>query len=209
MRAAVRITRRACGCCCSLNFGIRKSLTNRSERTRTLYRQILCGRGGSTVMNSPAEYHASAFGNGESARFGFGANWAKFNASLTDEQRGTARASLSARLGDIEGLSFLDIGAGSGLFSQAAADLGARVTAFDFDPASANIARGDVLDHDFMASLGVYDIVYAWGVLHHTGDMWEALANACDRVADGGRIFLAIYNDQGRRSGKWLRIKQA
>jgi 2-polyprenyl-6-hydroxyphenyl methylase/3-demethylubiquinone-9 3-methyltransferase len=142
------------------------------------------------------------------SRFEFGENWQKFNASLSDSQRRTARESLTNRLGDIRRLSFLDVGAGSGLFSQAAMELGATVRAFDFDPARPEIERGDVLDREFIASLGQFDIVYAWGVLHHTGQMWQALSNVCDAVAPDGRLFISIYNDQGWASVRWRQIKR-
>ena len=54
-------------------------------------------------------------------RFEFGENWRRFNASLTDDQRRAAESSLTERLGNIAGLTFLDIGAGSGVFSEAVA----------------------------------------------------------------------------------------
>jgi SAM-dependent methyltransferase len=141
-------------------------------------------------------------------RFGFAENWRRFNTAVTEEQRGAARASLTDRLGDIRGLSFLDIGAGSGLFSDAARELGANVRSFDFDPSRADIERGDVLDDEFMRGLGRFEVVYSWGVLHHTGDLWHALAHAADAVAPGGRLFISIYNDQGRRSARWRAIKR-
>ena len=37
-------------------------------------------------------------------------------------------------------------------------------------PAHWRIAQGSVLDKAYMESLGTFDIVYSWGVLHHTGD---------------------------------------
>ena len=58
-----------------------------------------------------------------------------------------------------------------------------------------------------MMKLGRYDVVYSWGVLHHTGDMWQALDNV-SRLAVGGRLFISIYNDQGRRSRLWGRVKK-
>jgi SAM-dependent methyltransferase len=141
-------------------------------------------------------------------RFAFGENWRKFNASASAEQRAAARASLEQWLGPLEGLSFLDAGAGSGLFASVAEDLGARVRAFDFDPVSEGIEQGDVLDVQFMHRLGRFDVVYSWGVLHHTGDLWGAVANACDAVADGGRLFISVYNDQGWRSDVWRSVKR-
>ncbi len=50
--------------------------------------------------------------------------------------------------------------------------------------------------------------MYSWGVLHHTGDMWSALDLAEQRVAPGGRLWVAIYNDQGMASRMWRRVKR-
>jgi hypothetical protein len=68
--------------------------------------------------------------------------------------------------------------------------------------------RGSVLDETFMESLGQHDIVYSWGVLHHTGSMWAALDQAQRRVAPGGLLFIAIYNDMGAESERWTSIKR-
>jgi 2-polyprenyl-3-methyl-5-hydroxy-6-metoxy-1,4-benzoquinol methylase len=160
-------------------------------------------------------------------RFGFGANWARFLASLTDGQIAIAERSVSRMLEreTLRGSTFLDIGCGSGLFSLAARRLGATVRSFDYDPKSVACAaelrqryypsdaawvveRGSILDRTYCASLGRFDVVYSWGVLHHTGNMWEAIANAMALVAPGGKLCLAIYNDQGRASKSWKAIKQ-
>ena len=165
---------------------------------------------------------------GDDTRFGFGANWARFLKHLTDERIAEAERSLEGMLGEgyLKGRTFLDIGCGSGLFSLAAHRLGARqIRSFDFDADSAacatelrrrfapdstnwEVSRGDVLNPEFLESLGRWDIVYSWGVLHHTGDMWRALDNASQRVVDGGRLFISIYNNQGRRSAMWKGVKR-
>lgn len=170
--------------------------------------------------------HANEVAAGE--RFEFGGNWRNFLSVISEERVAEARASLCAMLGvsSLTGMSFLDIGSGSGLFSLAAAQLGAsRVHSFDFDPSSVGctqelkrrflpgnenwvIEHGSALDRSYLESLGTFDVVYSWGVLHHTGDMMLALENAALPVAPGGRLFISIYNDQGLRSRVWRTIKR-
>lgn len=160
-------------------------------------------------------------------RFQFGANWKDFVPSVGPAQIEAAQASLRTMLGlqDLKGISVLDVGSGSGLFSLAARRLGARVHSFDFDRESVaatselreryatgdpewTVEQGDILDAPYVARLGEFDIVYSWGVLHHTGDMWTALRNVAQLVSPDGRLFVSIYNDQGLRSRIWLKIKR-
>lgn len=117
------------------------------------------------------------------------------------------------RVDDLQNRTFLDIGSGSGLFSLAARKLGARVHSFDYDPQSVACTRalkqryfpdsadwvieeGSALDADYLLRLGQFDIVYSWGVLHHTGAMWQALENVDGNVRQNGKLFIALYNHQ-------------
>jgi 2-polyprenyl-3-methyl-5-hydroxy-6-metoxy-1,4-benzoquinol methylase len=160
-------------------------------------------------------------------RFEFGRNWLRFLAHLSEERIARAAESLKTMLetDNLEGKSFLDIGCGSGLFSLAARRLGARVHSFDYDPDSVGCARelkqrffsddtnwtierGSALDENYLRALGRFDVVYSWGVLHHTGAMWRALELVAGSVADEGKLFIAIYNDTGSQAARWRKIKR-
>lgn len=179
----------------------------------------------SSLDSNITTQHSSEVRAGD--RFTFGENWRNFLRTVDDARIREAVASLRKML-DVETLAgrrFIDIGSGSGLFSLAAHQLGAEVVSFDYDPSSVGctlemrdryakdsdrwtIMHGSALDRDFLATLGTYDVVYSWGVLHHTGQMWPAIRNVLPMVADDGLLFIAIYNDQGVWSKRWLRIKQ-
>ncbi|HOC16689.1 MAG TPA: class I SAM-dependent methyltransferase [Vicinamibacterales bacterium] len=177
--------------------------------------------------HAPSATHGAEVSRGE--RFEFGRNWARFLERLNEERVGSAVESLKRPLGaeSLEGKTFLDVGCGSGLFSLAARRLGARVHSFDYDPLSVACARelrrrlgeadtspgwriepGSALDRTYLEGLGQFDIVYSWGVLHHTGRMWDALELAGRAVRPGGQLYIALYNDQGSKTVRWRRVKR-
>jgi SAM-dependent methyltransferase len=160
--------------------------------------------------------------------FPFGENWARFLTSLSDSQIEEAISAVSALIGrDLRHRTFLDIGSGSGLSSLAARRLGARVYSFDYDAQCVactqdlrrrffpgdeawTVSHGSVLDEAFLATLGQFDFVYSWGVLHHTGKMWTAIENAGRLVRPGGLFVIGIYNFRGGRRGTatWAKLKR-
>ena len=161
-------------------------------------------------------------------RFEFGRNWKSFLNTLSAMQIKQAESSLAEMLGvdDLVDKTFLDVGSGSGLFSLAARNLGAKVTSFDFDENSVwctaelksrfhpeddkwKVLQGSVLDSDFLSTLDNFDYVYSWGVLHHTGDMWAALDNVANLVNKEGSLFIALYNHQQFASCYWTFVKKS
>jgi SAM-dependent methyltransferase len=171
-------------------------------------------------------------------RFDFGLNWKSYSEKSFDEQKfDTASESLKHlyQRQRFDGMTMLDVGCGSGIFSIAAKKLGcSRVLGIDISPNSVETSRKnarafgfsgsdeiefrvmDVLDRQEMDGLGLFDVVYAWGSLHHTGKMWPAIECVCDRVKTEGLLALAIYNRHWsspcwkmikwlyNRSGRWI-----
>ncbi len=177
------------------------------------------------ISQTTAQQHAEEIATGE--RFGFGENWSNFLSLLNEERILRAEESLKEMLEveNLQGKTFLDIGSGSGLFSLAAYRLGAKVHSFDFDTNSFGctselkrryctkdenwkVEQGSVLDKNYVSALGKFDIVYSWGVLHHTGEMWQAIENATIPCKLGGKTFIAIYNDTGNQVDRWKTIKK-
>lgn len=143
--------------------------------------------------------------------FAFGKNWASYAASIGEPQIEEAKKGLLKLIPaeEFKDRSFLDIGCGSGLHSLAAAQLGvSRITAIDIDPdrvatsSSVLSSKGIAVPwqtetmsvFDLAAERqGTFDIVYSWGVLHHSGDMWEAVRKAASMVAPNGLLAVALY----------------
>jgi len=157
-------------------------------------------------------------------RFQFGENWTRFLSLVDEGHIAEACGRLAELVGDISGKSFLDAGSGSGIHSLAAVRLGAsRVLSFDYDPKSVactaemkrrfastanwQVEAGSVLDEEYLRSLGQFDIVYSWGVLHHTGAMWKALELITIPVKE--HLVICLYADQGMVSRLWRLLKRS
>jgi len=151
----------------------------------------------------------------DAQHFGFGKNWERYiKQHFSDERVEISRKHLLdfLKVQNLEGKYFLDIGCGSGLHSFAAVKAGAdRVVSFDYDQNAVNTAarlkayagnpphwsvlQGSILDEALLEKLEPADIVYSWGVLHHTGDMWRAIRNAARLMKKTGRMYIALYTD--------------
>lgn len=159
--------------------------------------------------------------------FSFGKNWKSFVDTVSEGAVERAMADIKEWLGadKIQGKTVLDIGCGSGIHSLSYFLLGANeVISFDADqysveatnvlwekagrPSNWRIQQGSILDPDFFGNLGTYEIVYSWGVLHHTGSMWEAIGNASSLVQQGGQFWIALYV-KGPKYPEHLALKQA
>ena len=159
------------------------------------------------------------------SHFDFGGNWSSYSGLIDEDRIRDAEAALGKLIPgeEIVGKSFLDIGCGSGLHIVAASRLGAgRLVGIDIDPKSVataedvlnrhgkgvhgSIMRASVFDLG-PEGIGQFDIVYSWGVLHHTGAMREAIARATRLVRPRGLFVVALYR-KTMTCGLWKREKR-
>lgn len=146
--------------------------------------------------------------------YAFGENWADYSRHIDETTIAMAEEGLWKLLPSnaLEGKIFLDIGCGSGLSSLSALRSGIQGAAcIDIDPHSVETTKQvlqrfwpqenyTVFEHNILSDatdrrlpVGGFDIVYSWGGLHRTGDMWVAIEKAAHYVAPGGKFVIALY----------------
>lgn len=144
--------------------------------------------------------------------FSFGENWKSFLSAISEDNLREAKYGLSRLIlpNQIVGKTFLDIGCGSGIHMLSALELGAsRATGIDIDCLSVEAAKvlletmvehkhwrvmeSSIFDFTDKNQRMNYDVVYSWGVLHHTGAIWEAIKSAASLVGEQGYFIVALY----------------
>ncbi|MCO4819942.1 MAG: class I SAM-dependent methyltransferase, partial [Bacteroidetes bacterium] len=166
---------------------------------------------------------------GDKITFSFGRNWKHFLSTVTNEKLSIAKESIIDFTGkdDFTGKTVFDIGSGSGIFSFCMNSMGAnKLVSIDVDPFSVECTKhmwenakapenwavheDSVLSNNLKDKYGTFDVVYSWGVLHHTGDMWKAISNSASLVNRGGLYYIAIYNGVTGVFGSkfWTKVKR-
>lgn len=147
----------------------------------------------------PAENYAESFGF----------QWNRFSKTQLDSTSGTSisRDRFYSYSGwspdELKGKLVLDVGCGTGRFSEIALAAGARVVAIDYssavDACRANFAgepRLNVVQADIHAlpfNPGSFDYVYCLGVLQHTPDPRRSFLALPAMVAPGGKLTADVY----------------
>lgn len=159
--------------------------------------------------------------------FSFGKNWEDFiKRNFSEEIVEISKSHILnfLEVPDLKNKSFLDVGCGSGLSSLAAYRAGAsKIFSFDIDeysvkttlklremegnPQNWKVTKGSILDTQFISEIEKSDIVYSWGVLHHTGAMWEAIRNTMTFLNDDSLLYIGLYVTTPK-SAYWLEVKK-
>ena len=117
------------------------------------------------------------------------------------------------------GKRVLEIGCGIGTDAEQFARHGAEYVGIDISNESLGISRqrfqlyglvgdfylGSVTNKDFLRELGVFDLVYSYGVLHHFPGMQQHLDNISDVMHAGSELRFMVY---AKHSWKYAMIQK-
>lgn len=144
----------------------------------------------------------------------FGMQWNKFRQTQLDSYSGQTISfdrfwkATGWTTGDIAGEWVLDVGCGSGRFSEIALQAGAKVVALDYssavDTCYANlkshpnlyVVQGDIYSLPFIKNC--FPFVYSLGVLQHTPDVHGSFFALLPLIDENGRLCVDFY---------WKRIR--
>jgi SAM-dependent methyltransferase len=123
-----------------------------------------------------------------------------------------------ARFGETRGKRVLEIGVGLGTDHVQFARAGAELSGVDLTDKGVALVRRRLELEDLSSELqvadaerlpfedGAFDVVYSWGVLHHTPDTPRAVAEAVRVLRPGGRLCAMLYARHAWVSyGLWAR----
>lgn len=151
---------------------------------------------------------------------GFDYQWANLavDYSKEDIERHKALVLEYTKLPEVwfKGKNVIDVGCGGGRFTCALGMLGSNVTATDQSEHALRVTQGlwsntfryigknlSKYRADILYPMsGEYDLVWCFGVVHHTGDTFGAIWNLMQIVKPGGYLFLMVYGWPTEEKGK-------
>ncbi len=153
----------------------------------------------------------------------FGKQWNRFNKLQLDSFNGSSESSdrilNQSELDEdfFKNKAVLEVGAGNGRFTEKLLNWGAKVVAVDFSSAiSANFenhksfvkngslicVRGDIFNLPITEE--VFDVVFCYGVIQHTGDNLKCINQLSKYVKPGGDLLIDIYSNSFKHFNPWI-----
>lgn len=119
-----------------------------------------------------------------------------------------------------KGKYVLDAGCGNGRWSWTLCSMDAQVMAVDASESGVEQTREACRDfpnfsakpHNLLEKLNMkeqFDLVYSYGVVHHTGNTWLAVQNLAECVKPDGYLFMMVYGEpRPNHNEDYLEINQ-